>query len=244
MTEFKYLGYHFHRNNSPTYHVQELVRRGGAAMGQVWRIGQKLFGGDFKTKTLMFDSMVKSIILYAAEIWGWSEYRKLEALQERYLKWCLGLPWYTPGYVVMEETKRDQIRVEAGKRAVKFEERIEKGGTILLRECLKEKLVIREGRGRLAQQRVSYLQRNGCSEEELVRRKREGEKVWVELCARDREVQRQCQYNKIMESRSCPEYKNVMLPVLPPYLAKRGKQELLVSAARRRCPSCKYWELE
>jgi hypothetical protein len=40
----------------------------------------------------------------------------------------------------MEETKRDGIRIEAGKRAIRFEERlIERGECRILQECLKEK---------------------------------------------------------------------------------------------------------
>lgn len=43
----------------------------------------------------MFNVMVKSILLYGIEIWRWKEkYEKrsiLEALQERYIRWILGL---------------------------------------------------------------------------------------------------------------------------------------------------------
>lgn len=34
---------------------------------------------------------------FGAEIWGWREWREVEAIQER-IRWTLGVDWYTPGY--------------------------------------------------------------------------------------------------------------------------------------------------
>lgn len=39
----------------------------------------------------------------------------MEAIQERYLRWILGLDKSTPGYIVREEMKRHKLRVESGK---------------------------------------------------------------------------------------------------------------------------------
>ena len=59
--------------------------------------------------------------MYGPEICGWGEYEEIERVQAKYLTWTLGLEKYTPGYIVREETKREKMRVEAGKRAVGFE---------------------------------------------------------------------------------------------------------------------------
>lgn len=71
----------------------------------------------------IFDSLVKSIMLYAAEVWGWKEEEKLEKLQVKFIKWTLRLDFNTPTYIVLEETKTDKIRIEAGRRAVRYEEK-------------------------------------------------------------------------------------------------------------------------
>lgn len=42
-------------------------------MAQVWGIDEKKFGGDFDRRMMMFNVMVKSILLYGVEIWGWKE---------------------------------------------------------------------------------------------------------------------------------------------------------------------------
>jgi hypothetical protein len=85
---------------------------------------------------MMFDSLVKSVMMYGAEIWGWREQEGLERVQGKYLKWVLGIDRERPGYIVMEETKGDVIRIEAGKRAIRFKERvIERGECRILQEC-------------------------------------------------------------------------------------------------------------
>lgn len=74
----------------------------------------------------MFDTLVKSMIMYGAEIWGFKEYEKLERLQRKYMKWTLILEGNTPNYLLMEEKRRDEIVIEAGARAIEFGEKIGK----------------------------------------------------------------------------------------------------------------------
>ena len=40
------------------------------------------------------------------------------------MRWTLGVDRTTPGYIVREEMKREKLRVGAGARAVKFEEKV------------------------------------------------------------------------------------------------------------------------
>jgi hypothetical protein len=70
---------------------------------------------------MMFESMVKSILMPEVEMWGWKEQGELERVQEEYLRWVLGVDRETPGYIVREECKRNRLRMKAGKRAAKFE---------------------------------------------------------------------------------------------------------------------------
>ncbi|KAL6419029.1 hypothetical protein ACFW04_014075 [Cataglyphis niger] len=51
--------------------------------------------------------------------------KKLERLQERYLRWILGLEWEMPGYMVREELQREKLKRTAGRRAWGFEKRLE-----------------------------------------------------------------------------------------------------------------------
>jgi hypothetical protein len=73
---------------------------------------------------MMFGSMVESVQMYGAEIRGWKEQEEVVRVQEKYLRWVLGVDRETPGHIVREECKRSKLRVKAGKRAAKFEDRM------------------------------------------------------------------------------------------------------------------------
>lgn len=51
----------------------------------------------------------------------------MEAVQiilNNYIKWCLGLDRCTPGYIILEETRVDRLRIKAGERTLKYEQKI------------------------------------------------------------------------------------------------------------------------
>lgn len=43
------------------------------------------------------------------------------------MRWVLGVDERTPGYIVKKEDKRKKMRIKMGRRAVRYEERLEKG---------------------------------------------------------------------------------------------------------------------
>jgi len=45
-------------------------------------------------------------------------------MQERYVKWVLGVEGRTPVYLVKEETQREKLRSRTGRRARGFEVRL------------------------------------------------------------------------------------------------------------------------
>jgi hypothetical protein len=46
--------------------------------------------------------------------------------EEKYLKGVLRLDRETPGYIVGEECKRNRLRVKAGQRAARFEDKMDR----------------------------------------------------------------------------------------------------------------------
>jgi hypothetical protein len=102
----------------------EKLRKTNKVVRCVWGIGERMWGGEFGRRMMMFESMVESVLMYGAEIWGWKEQEEVERVQEKYLRWVLGVDRETPGYIVREECKRSKLRVKAGKRAAKFEDRM------------------------------------------------------------------------------------------------------------------------
>jgi hypothetical protein len=76
-------------------------------------------------RIMMFGTMIKSTLMYGAEIWGWKEQEEVEKVQEKYLSGVLGVDRETAGYIVREECKRNRQRVKARKRVAKFEDKMD-----------------------------------------------------------------------------------------------------------------------
>jgi len=53
---------------------------------------------------------------------------ELEIIQKKYVKWSLGLANCTRDYIVYKESGLDKIRITAGYKAMKFEEKALEGG--------------------------------------------------------------------------------------------------------------------
>lgn len=137
--EYRYLGYVMQKNGGQEAHIKERVKKAAAVMGRVWGIGKKRYGRDWGKRLWMFDRLVWTVMGYGVEIWGWKERDSIERLEERYLRWVLGLDWSTPGYMVREEIQRDKLRSRAGRRAWAYEKRLDEGkGSGLARKCVEE----------------------------------------------------------------------------------------------------------
>lgn len=243
---FKYLGYTFQRNNGQEEHIKESARKARIAAAQVWGIGERRFKESFIKRMMMFNYLVKEIMLYGAEIWGWEEKEEIEAVQQKYLKWVLKLDKWTPNYIVLEETKRKKIRVEAGNRALKYEGKIETSSNEILKEC--KRVITRMHTSRWTEKRRRYFERCGYAPEEAEKRMEENRNIIQELVNRDDEVQIQEQRCEIRKSRYNKKYEEITTIDLPEYLkeeGKKGKQEMI---ARFRCgneeSNNKYWEKE
>lgn len=72
---------------------------------------------------------------------------QIKRIQEKYLRWQLGLNWRTPRYLVRKELQREKLRTRASKGEWKFEERLAEGKeSELARRCW-EKMRKRVKRG-------------------------------------------------------------------------------------------------
>lgn len=141
----------------------------------MWSFGERKFGGDIRWRLKLFDSLVKSILMFGVEIWGYKEWKEVESLQKRYIRWILELSRNTPGYIVRDEVNKGKVRIETGKGAGKFEEKLGKGEiSDIGRECWRERKEDEKERknkewARESMERRGYphLWRCGVSEEAL-----------------------------------------------------------------------------
>jgi hypothetical protein len=149
-------------------------------------------------------------------------------VQEKYLRWVLGVDRETPGYIVRGECKRSKLRVKAGKRAAKFEDRM--GGREecrILTECYREKKKNADEK-----EREKYCRRNGYASEEVERVRAEGRWMCAELSERDRDTDKQERRERIRESRYNREYERCVTEV-PVYLGRESAKERKMMAGFR-----------
>lgn len=118
--EYKYLGYNLRANGRQEGHLKERVRKAALVMGKVWSIGKKRCKREWGRRAWLFNRLVWPFVAYKAEVWGWAERKKVERMQERYLRWILGVDRCTPGYMVREETQRLKLNMRASKQAWKY----------------------------------------------------------------------------------------------------------------------------
>jgi len=252
VSQYKYLGYVFQRNGGQEEQVKDRMRRGMAAMGQVWGIGKRKFGRDWGKRVWMFDALIWAIMGYGAEIWGWRERRQMERVQEKFLKWVLGVDWRVPGYMVREEMQREKLRVRAGRRAWRFEERLAEGkGSEVARRCWEEmRRRVRAGRmlSEWEKERKGFFEERGV---ELVAMEEGRERRVFEFQAieeRDRALQREERWERIRESKYNRWYGRVKGEGIPGYLKKGWAESRWSRVARYRLGEGvregRYWEKE
>lgn len=54
----------------------------------------------------------------------------MKRVQERYMRWVLGVGEGTPRYLIREEDKREKLRIKIGRRAIRYGEKLEKGEAV------------------------------------------------------------------------------------------------------------------
>ncbi|KAL6421353.1 hypothetical protein ACFW04_014690 [Cataglyphis niger] len=136
--EFSYLDYVMQRNGGQEAQIRDRLRKSVAVMSQIWGIGKRKLKNDWGRRLWLFDKLVWTVMGYEVEIWGWGERKELERLQERYLRWVLGMEWGTPGYMVREELQRKKLRGRAGKRPWSSRKGWKRVGGRIARRCWKE----------------------------------------------------------------------------------------------------------
>lgn len=251
--QFNYLGYILQSNNGNDKQLKEAERKGLIAMRNLWGVGERFFKNKWKIRWKLFDAVVRSIMLYGVECWGWREQEVVERMQERYARWLFGWVSCTPGYMVMEESKRRKLAISTGKRAMKFERKIRfSSGNKLLKECGKitEEIVRRKWKTPWFREREEFINANGgqgwneairnseIEEEKVVSLEEEiSEKLEWRLCKERVEKLRKSRYND--------RYIGIIYAGYPKYMRMDRKAEEVRMIARFRLGNeeriCRYW---
>lgn len=126
--KFDYLGYTLKGNNKEGEHINSRVGKANGVVGRLWSIVERKFKSGWNLRMRLFDAMMKGILLYGAEQWGWKEWKEIERIQMKYIRWTMKLNKNTPWHTIRKDASRRKIAGDALKRALKFEEKISKRG--------------------------------------------------------------------------------------------------------------------
>ncbi|CAK9832677.1 Retrovirus-related Pol polyprotein from type-1 retrotransposable element R2 (Fragment) [Anthophora retusa] len=250
--KYKYLGYVMTANGKQEEHISERVRKGVVAMRQVWGIGKRKFTKDWGRRLWLFDRLVWAVMSYGVEIWGWKEREKIEKVQERYLRWVLGVDRTVPGYMIREELQREELGGRAGMRAWGYERKLSEGkGGYIARKCwreVRERAKKNRAIGNWEEVRREFYEKKGWTLEEVEELREEGGLRGEELVRRERSRQREERWRRIRESRYNKWYKMVKGDGVPGYLKKGWEEKRWQMVAGYRLGSKlrggRYWEEE
>jgi len=153
-------------------------------------------------------------------------------LEERFLRWVLGVEGRTPWYLVREELQRDKLSIRAGRRAWGYERRLKMGkGSDIARKCWEEL----KGRSRRGGERSGwegekreYFEKKGIGWSEVEKRIEEVEvgEIWYGVWEREeRERQREVRWEAIRKSKYNRWYKEIKKEGVPGYLKKGWVEE-------------------
>ena len=120
---YKYLGVILNYNGSFKLALDSLRSQASRAMYFLISKARRL-GLSINTQIHLFDTMVKPIMLYGCEIWGYSDVSPLEKLHLMFLKMILGVHTRTCSNMVYGELGKFPIVIDIKKRAIGFWARI------------------------------------------------------------------------------------------------------------------------
>ena len=93
---YKYLGVIFTEKNDFALNTENLARGAGRALGSVISKLQTLKEFGIKTYEKLFNSCIVPILDYHSSIWGFKDYSAIDAVQNRSIRYFLGVHRFAP----------------------------------------------------------------------------------------------------------------------------------------------------
>lgn len=100
---FDYLGYKLKQNNKEGEHIKKLKGKANGVIGKMWSLAEKKFKNNWELRMRLFDVIVKGIITYVAEQWGWKETKEIERIPMKYIRWMLKINKNTPWQTIIKQ---------------------------------------------------------------------------------------------------------------------------------------------
>ncbi|XP_023227703.1 uncharacterized protein LOC111628194 [Centruroides sculpturatus] len=102
VSQYKYLGVVFRFNGKFKYHIQTVKKNAFVKTDKVIQMCRSAKLRNLKDCLRIFNSIVKSSMLYASEVWGY-QYDELDPVLVNFIKKLFGLSRCTPNYLIFME---------------------------------------------------------------------------------------------------------------------------------------------
>ena len=109
VTSYKYLGVNFTSTGQFGNHLNLQLAVAKMGLNTVYRSFFNLQSHNIDSYFKLFDSVSRSVLCYAAQVWGFEKYEVVEKLQRFFIKKLFRLPYNTPNYMLLLETGRDPL---------------------------------------------------------------------------------------------------------------------------------------
>lgn len=120
VNKFCYLGITFSASGKFLEATNQQILKANMAVGSVSGILITSKSNSWDSKMRLYESIVKSTLLYGAQIWGLHYLEKIETVQIKYLKTLLHCPRSTPNHMLRLETGVSKISTEIWKSCLRW----------------------------------------------------------------------------------------------------------------------------
>jgi hypothetical protein len=121
--EYTYLGMLSRYNLSFRHTGKVFTTKGAAATANVLQIVRKSGSEVMSSHTKLFNAISRSTLMYAGVLWGHSEVKEMDQVQNSFYKKLLHLPRSTPGYFLRAECGYQHLSLQLFKDTLGFLER-------------------------------------------------------------------------------------------------------------------------
>ena len=95
-TVYRYLGIHMHENLDFSETAEVLSQAGGRALGAMISKIHSYKDVGYNTYSKLFNSCVAPVLDYCAGVWGFKQFGKIDTVQNRAIRYFLGVHRFTP----------------------------------------------------------------------------------------------------------------------------------------------------
>lgn len=216
VSEIEYLGVIFSNSGKYERAARSAVSKASFTSHRIRSLLQKSGVDSARARVTLFDSAVKSTLLYGVEVWGLQQEALIEGCQTNFLKSLYFLPRSTPGYILRKEFCVTKLIVEVLKRAIRwFQKTMAMDDLRLPKVCLMKQLKSLNNSpveyNWLSQLRNLFLAANSpLAWENLLSGDFTEETLTNTLIEMRKNIEGEDE-NRILNSSFCPLYKHVMV---------------------------------